>query len=144
MLRAHRHRRNFLLNGDSEDRPRTTISSALFARFRAPDALIRFGCISPQSATRLWVIKSTAPTSSCISVSSKRDGPMSSSRSFYCHDMPCTRQNSPSRTSANGPASFLLILPTSVAEVFDHRCVMFSSSVTHENNNQYYWFGVGA
>jgi len=52
----------FLLNGGSEDRRRRAIGSASFARFRAPDALIRFGCISPQSATRLSAIKSMAPT----------------------------------------------------------------------------------
>src|SRR6516164_7209999 len=98
MLRARQHRRNFLLNGGSEDRHAlrdvasmklcstlTSILSTLrpvaiptlrmkvrietsytqriqrvpkkssvsFARFSAPDALTRFGCISPQSATRL-------------------------------------------------------------------------------------------
>src|SRR4029077_13369078 len=117
MLREHRHRQNFLLNGDSENRRRRGIGSALFARFRAPDALIRFEFISPQSVTRLWVIKSMAPARSFTCVSSKLAGPMSSRRDFCCHDMLCTRRNWPSGTAENGPARPPLILLNSVAAI---------------------------
>ena len=72
---------------------RPATGSASFARFHAPDALIRFGCISPQSGIQLLAIKSTAQTSSCTCVSSKLDGLMSSSRDSCCHDMLCTRRN---------------------------------------------------
>ncbi len=95
---------------------RRPIGSASFARFRAPDALIRFGCISPQSDTRLWVIKSTAPTSSCTCVSSKLDGLMSSSQKLLLprhalHSAKLALENE----HANGPARFRLILPNSLA-----------------------------
>ncbi len=101
---------------------RSTAAADRFSVIRAiprTGALIKFGFISPQSDTRLWVIKSTAPTSSCTCVSSKLDGLMSSVRNFCCHDMLCTRRNWPSRTTENGPAGSLLILPNSVAAVSD-------------------------